>query len=188
MKGTDIVPPEPKHAAAPPSKGFETLVATHSAAIFAYLWRLLRDPADAEDCLQDTFLRAYRAYGRLDGHPSPQAWLYRIATNVARTRLKQRGREAVRTAALDPELVAAGPGPAEQAGQTALLAAVAAAVDALPPHQRAALILRQYQGLSYQQVAAVLDCTAEAARANVYQALKKLRMEVGGQKSELYDR
>src|SRR6476660_7321421 len=105
---------------------------------------MLRDYADAEDCLQDTFLRAHRAQGRLDGHPNPRAWLYRIATNVARTRLKQRGREAVRTAALDPELVAAGPGPAEQASRNALLETIAAAVDDLPHHQRAALILRQY--------------------------------------------
>jgi len=165
--------------------GFDALVNAHSAAIFAYLWRLLRDHADAEDCLQDTFLRAYRAYGRLGqaangrGHTNPRAWLYRIATNVARTRLKQRGREAVRTAALDPELVAAGPGPAEQASQDNLLAAVAAAVDALPHHQRAALILRQYQGLGYDQVAAVLQCSSEAARANVYQAMKKLKAVIG---------
>src|SRR5437899_2722789 len=84
------------------SPTFDALVNAHSAAIFAYLWRLLRDTADAEDCLQDTFLRAYRAYGRLDqaadgrGHTNPRAWLYRIATNVARTRLRQRSREAVR--------------------------------------------------------------------------------------------
>jgi len=172
---------------------FDSLVNAHSAAIFSYLWRLLRDYADAEDCLQDTFLRAYRAYGRLyaaadgrgncrgngRGHPNPRAWLYRIATNVARTRLKQRGREAVRTAALDPELVAAGPGPAEQASHNDLLASVAAAVDALPHHQRAALILRQYQGLGYDQVAAVLECSPAAARANVYQAMKKLKDVIG---------
>jgi len=167
----------------PPS--FDSLVDAHSAAIFAYLWRLLRDYADAEDCLQDTFLRAYRAYGRLGqaangrGHTNPRAWLYRIATNVARTRLKQRSREAVRTAALDPELVAAGPGPAEQASHNDLLASVAAAVDALPHHQRAALILRQYQGLGYDQVAAVLECSPESARANVYQAMQKLRAVIG---------
>src|SRR6266849_3463254 len=105
---------------------------------------MLRDAADAQDCLQDTFLRAYRAYRRLDGHSSPQAWLYRIATNSARTRLKQRTREAVRTAALDPDLVAAGPNPAEQAGRRLLLEAVAQAVEALPHQQRAALIMRKY--------------------------------------------
>jgi RNA polymerase sigma-70 factor (ECF subfamily) len=168
MKGNATVPPD-----------IETLLSAHSAAIFAYLWRLLRDADDAEDCLQDTFLRAYRAYGRLGGHSSPQAWLYRIATNVARTRLKQRAREAVRTSALDPELVAAGPGPAEQAAHSALLESVARAVDALPHQQRSAILLRQYQGLSYPQIAAVLDCSQDAARANVYQGMKKLRAVIG---------
>ena len=164
-----------------PLWGFDTLVSAHSAAIFAYLWRMLRDSADAEDCLQDTFLRAYRAYGRLNGHTNPRAWLYRIATNVARTRLKQRAREATHTVALAPDLAAAGRGPAEQASHNALLAAVAAAVEALPHHQRAALILRQYQGLDYQQVAAILECSPESARASVYQALKKLRIEMGNE-------
>ncbi len=160
---------------------FDALVNAHSGAIYGYLWRWLRDCDDAEDALQDTFLRAYRAYGRLDGHTNPRAWLYRIATNVARTRLKQRGREAMRTSPLDPELAAAGRGPAEQASRNALLRAVAAAVAALPHQQRAALILRQYQGLDYAQVAAVLACSPEAARANVYQALKKLRAEIGSE-------
>jgi RNA polymerase sigma-70 factor (ECF subfamily) len=154
---------------------FESLVNTHSAAIFAYLWRMLRDSADAEDCLQDTFLRAYRAYGRLDGHSSPQAWLYRIATNTARTRLKQRTREAVRTAALDPDLVAASPNPAEQADRRLLLEAVAQAVEALPRQQRAALILRKYQDLSYATIASALECSEAAARANVYQAQKRIK-------------
>jgi RNA polymerase sigma-70 factor, ECF subfamily len=154
---------------------FETLVTTHSARLYAYLWRLLGDPADAEDCLQDTFLRAFRAYGRAANHPNHLAWLYRIATNAARTRQKQASRAAQHTAALDPELVAAGPGVAEQVDQAHTLAAVAEAVAALPEQQRAALILRKYQALEYAEIAAILNCTAAAARANVYQALKKLR-------------
>jgi RNA polymerase sigma-70 factor (ECF subfamily) len=179
------VPDRVRPTAGLPPGGFDSLVSAHSAAIYAYLWRMLRDNADAEDCLQDTFLRAYRAFSRLGqaadgrGHTNPRAWLYRIATNVARTRLKQRTREAVRTAALDPELVAAGPGPAEQASHNALLETVAAAVDALPHHQRAALILRQYQGLSYDQIAAILECSPDSARASVYQGMRKLKAVIG---------
>lgn len=154
---------------------FETLVTAHSAPLFAYLWRLLRDPADAEDALQDTFLRAYRAYAGTVNHPNHRAWLYRIATNVARTRQKRAIRAAQHTAALDPALAAAGPGVAEQAAQAHTLAAVAAAVARLPEQQRAALLLRKYQELDYAEIAAILNCTAAAARANVYQALKKLR-------------
>jgi RNA polymerase sigma-70 factor, ECF subfamily len=166
LKGTGTVTPD-----------FESLITTHSAAIFSYLWRLLRDEADAEDCLQETYLRAWRAYPRLaaEGHSNPTAWLYRIATNTARTHMRQRARAAGRTAALDPALVADGPGTAALADQRQTLAAVAGAVEALPYQQRAALILRKYQGLSYAEVAQTLECSEAAARANVYQAVKKLR-------------
>jgi RNA polymerase sigma-70 factor (ECF subfamily) len=161
-----------RHAVLP---DFEELVTAHSGPLYAYLWRLLRNPADAEDSLQDTFLRAFRAYPRTAGHSNHRAWLYRIATNVARTRQKQAVRAAQRTVALEPELAAAGPGVPEQVAERHTLAAVSAAVAALPEQQRAALILRKYQDLEYSEIAAVLNCTEAAARANVYQALKKLR-------------
>ncbi|MCC7358609.1 MAG: RNA polymerase sigma factor [Anaerolineales bacterium] len=154
---------------------FDTLLTIHGPALHAYLWRLLRDPADAEDALQETFLRAFRAYGRAADHPNHRAWLYRIATNVARTHQKRAARAAARASALDPDLAAPGPGVAEQAAQAQTLRAVAAAVAALPQQQRAALILRKYQELDYAEIAAALACTPAAARANVYQALKKLR-------------
>src|SRR6185436_1804336 len=86
---------------------FEALVDAHSAEIFAYLWRMLRQTADAEDCLQETFLRAYRAYARLNGQANYRAWLYKIATNTARTHLKRRTRSTERTTDLDPELLRA---------------------------------------------------------------------------------
>jgi RNA polymerase sigma-70 factor (ECF subfamily) len=162
---------------------FESLIQAHSAAVFGYLWRLLRDEADAEDCLQDAFLRAFRAYPRLraGGHANPAAWLYRIATNTARTHQRQRARLASRTAALDPALVADGDGssPARLAEQRLTLEALARAVDALPHQQRAALILRKYQALSYGEIAEALECTEAAARANVYQAVRRLRREMG---------
>jgi RNA polymerase sigma-70 factor, ECF subfamily len=164
---------------------FESLIHTHGAAVFGYLWRLLRNEADAEDCLQETYLRAYRAYPRLlaRGHANLTAWLYRIATNTARTHLRQRARAAGRVTALDIERLADGHGPgvAELAERREALRAVAAAVEALPYQQRAALILRKYQALSYAEVAAALDCSEAAARANVYQALKKLRGELAGE-------
>src|SRR3970040_2327609 len=94
---------------------FEELVEEHSAAIFSYWWRLTQDQADAQDCLQETYLRAYRAYGRLDTGANRRAWLYRIATNVALTHLKRRNRESARTSALDPDLMAADPTPGDAA-------------------------------------------------------------------------
>lgn len=157
---------------------FEAIVDAHSAEIFGYLWRLALDPADAQDCLQETFLRAYQAYGRLQDTTHLRAWLYRIATNVAFTHLKRRRRDAARTLPLDPDQTADGPGPAEALARRETLRAVAAAVERLPDQQRATLILRKYQELSYGEIAATLDCTEAAARANVYQALKRLRVSL----------
>ncbi len=154
---------------------FETIVDRHSAEIFGYLWRMLRDTPDAEDCLQDTFLRAYKAYPRLQADTNHRAWLYKIATNAARTHLRQRGRFQTRVVDLDPDLYAEDASLPDRIDRRQQLIAVAQAVEALPDQQRAALIMRKYQELSYDEIAGALDCTEAAARANVYQALKKLR-------------
>lgn len=154
---------------------FEALVNAHSAEIFAYLWRMLRQTADAEDCLQETFLRAYRAYPRLNGQANYRAWLYKIATNTARTHLKRRTRSTERTTDLDPELLRVDASLTDELDRKQTLALIAQAVEALPHQQRVALIMRNYQELSYSAIAEALDCTEDAARANVYQALKKLR-------------
>jgi RNA polymerase sigma-70 factor (ECF subfamily) len=156
---------------------FEALVDAHSAEIFGYLWRMFRETTDAEDCLQETFLRAYQAFPRLRAQTNHRAWLYKIATNTARTQLKRRQRLATHSIEIDPELVPDGSSLPDELDRKQLLAAVARAVEALPYQQRAALIMRKYQELDYTEIAAVLDCTQDAARANVYQALKKLRAQ-----------
>ncbi len=156
---------------------FEALVEAHSGEIFAYLWRMLRDTADAEDCLQETFLRAYRSFSRVKAGSNYRAWLYKIATNTAHTHAKQRGRINARTIDLDPDLKSDRSSPLEHVERRETIEQVTRAVEALPHQQRAALIMRQYQELGYDDIAAALDCTEEAARANVYQALKKLRAQ-----------
>ena len=157
---------------------FESLVDAHGAELFAYLWRMTRDTPDAEDCLQETYLRAYRAYPRLDARANCRAWLYKIAANTARTHLKRRGRAQARTVDLDPDLTRGGDPIPDNVERRQALASVARVVESLPHQQRAALILRKYQELSYAAIAAALECSEAAARANVYQALRKLREEL----------
>jgi RNA polymerase sigma-70 factor (ECF subfamily) len=158
---------------------FEVLVDKHSAEIFAYIWRMLRDTPDAEDCLQETFLRAYRAYARLPIDANHRAWLYKIATNTARTQLKRRVRDQQRMIDLDPDLPSADhSSPLDRVAQREQLALIGQAVEALPYQQRAALIMKKYQELSYEAIASALNCSEDAARANVYQALKKLRAQL----------
>ncbi|MBX3045853.1 MAG: RNA polymerase sigma factor [Anaerolineales bacterium] len=155
---------------------FESLVDAHSGELFGYLWRLLGDEAEAEDCLQDTYLRAYKAYERATAD-NLRAWLYKIATNTARTRLQRNGRRDHRQTELHEQLASGEARVEAQVQQRISLAAVRAAVSGLPRQQQAALLLRKYQGLEYAEVAAALGCSEPAARAHVYQALKKLRTQ-----------
>jgi RNA polymerase sigma-70 factor (ECF subfamily) len=156
---------------------FEVLVERHSGEIFAYVWRMLRDTVDAEDCLQETFLRAFRSYGRVRAGTNYRAWLYKIATNTARSQWKRRKRNETYTIDLDPELQAGEMSVADRVEQKTLLTAVVRAVEELPDQQRAALIMRKYQELSYAEIAAALECSEAAVRANVYQAVKKLQVK-----------
>jgi RNA polymerase sigma-70 factor, ECF subfamily len=150
----------------------EALVDRHGRELHVYLWRMLQDEVEAEDCLQETFLRAFRALPRLEAGSNPRAWLYVIAANVGRTWLKKRSLEARWRAATPLENAAGGD---DEPANSLDRAHLAAAVDRLPRRQREALILRKYQGLDYATIAALQGNTPAAARANVYQALRRLR-------------
>ncbi|MDH5507769.1 MAG: RNA polymerase sigma factor [Anaerolineae bacterium] len=160
-----------------PKPPFESLVTNHSREILGYLWRILGDSGDAEDCLQDTFLRSFKAYKRLDGDANYRAWLYKIATNTAYTHLKKRNAVAMRTSDLSSDVTLDSPTISPDDENRFPLEAVKSAIDNLPNKQRSALMLRKYQELSYAEIGLALNCSEESARANVYQALKKLREE-----------
>jgi RNA polymerase sigma-70 factor (ECF subfamily) len=160
-----------------PAASFSLLAERRRPEILAYLVRMLGNRDDAEDACQETFLRAHAAFGRLGDDANTRAWLYRIATNTALNLARGRARRTSRLVATDPDTLvgALGTGAEERAD----LRAVGRAVAALPPRQRAALMLRCYQGLDYAEIAASVGGTAEAARANVYQAVRKLRAALG---------
>ena len=143
---------------------FEDLVEAHGREIFAYALRLTGDRDEADDLFQETFLAAFRAFAKArDEHL--RAWLYRIATNKAIDARRRRRRPL----SLD-DLELAAP---ERDGVTT--ADVAAAIGALPPHERAAFVLRRVQDLPYDEVARALECSEEAARKRVSEATKKVK-------------
>jgi RNA polymerase sigma-70 factor (ECF subfamily) len=143
---------------------FEDLVEAHGREIFAYALRLTGDRDAADDLFQETFLAAFRAFGRARDD-NLRAWLYRIATNKA-TDARRRDARTVRLG--DLALVA----PARDGVTPADLAA---AIRALPAHERAAFVLRRVQDLPYDEVARVLECSEEAARKRVSEATKKVK-------------
>ena len=158
----------------PTKPPFNQLVEAHSREIFHYLFRMLGGAQAAEDALQDAFVRALRAYDRLDEAANTRAWLYRIAGNVALTQLKSDHRFH-NHAQLGEALVDRSPSVVEQVETREQSRELLETIQRLPHQQREALILRKYQELSYAEIGLALECSPEAARANVYQALKKLR-------------
>jgi RNA polymerase sigma-70 factor, ECF subfamily len=143
---------------------FGDLLERHEREIFAYALRLCGDRDEADDIYQETFLAAFR------GWPPPRrgqerAWLYRIATNKVIDRARKRKR-LVRMS----DLRLAAP---ERDGTS--MVDLETAIRVLPAGQRAAFVLRKVEGQSYADIARVLECTEEAARSRVAEALKKVR-------------
>lgn len=158
---------------------FETMLNQFGPEIFAFLWRVVGDGPEAEDCLQDTFLRAYKADPGLEEIENHRAWLYSIAANVARTHLRRRSNHAVRNVVLDEQRSDDGGSVEAIVEGRQDLDRLRQAMLALPHKQRAALMLRKYHGLGYAEIADTLGGSQEAARANVYQGLKRLRTMLG---------
>ena len=162
----------------PAPASLATLSERHRPEIVRYLTRLLGDRDEAEDVCQEVFLRAHRAFARLAPDSNCRAWLYRIATNSGLNAARQRARRLARAADVELDGLPGDSGASPE--RRVQLRAVATAVETLPPRQRAALVLRQFQGLGYAEIAATLGGNEAAARANVYQALKRLRAALGG--------
>jgi len=164
---------------------FVEVITQHQKAIYGYLLSFTRNPHDAQDLFQDTFLRAYRAYAALPIDANLRAWLMRIAVNLSKNYVRARQRQS-RVLVDGGELQSADDSGQSQAipdtentmisRQTAQI--LLASIELLPFRQRTALVQRQFEGLDYQAIAANLGCSQESARAHVYQALRKLRLSL----------
>jgi RNA polymerase sigma factor (sigma-70 family) len=129
-------------------------------------------PHEADDCLQETLIAALRAYPRLREGSNVRAWLFTIARNKALDEHRSRARR---------------PAPVAEASESRNAVAVAdepdeelwSAVRSLPTKQRAAVVLRFVNDFSHRDVAAVLDCSEDAARRSLHEGLTRLRREIG---------
>jgi RNA polymerase sigma factor (sigma-70 family) len=128
---------------------------------------------------QETWLRAYRAYPRLRHDDNVRAWLYAIATNLCRNWARDRARQARVIVPLADQRVEGSPGAASHRSDDGDAAYAALhmreLIAALPSRQRQALHLRYSAGLDYAAIALTMNCSEESARANVSQAVRKLR-------------
>lgn len=155
-------------------EAFAEIVRRHQSFVYGAVLRVVRNPAIAEDLSQETFIRAFRGLGDFRGDSQVRSWLYRIATNLALnavTRRKEFPSEDI------PEEVAPA-GPESQAETAAMGSAMREAIEALPPDLARPLMLREYDGLSYEEIAATLELPLNTVRTRIFRARRALRDEL----------
>lgn len=153
-----------------PARGFEAFYRQHERAIFGYLWRMTGDEQTANDLTQETFFRAWRQFQKLLGYERPEAWLFRVASNLALNERRHQ-RVAGPAASLHDAQRADGDHAAQFAERTALANALAG----LPAQQRAAFILREIYGQSCDEIAETLGLSRAAAKMTLSRARARLR-------------
>src|SRR5690242_7125494 len=163
---------------------FNQLVLRWERPIYALAYRVIGREEDARDVCQETFLRAFRALGGFKGQAKFSSWLYRITLNLCRDWMRRERRQPLAQAPEGVDLV-------ELAGETepsesieALVArkeigaAVAKAMALLPEEQRTAIVLKEYHGMTFQEIANTLDCPLSTVKTRLYQGLSVLRRQL----------
>jgi RNA polymerase sigma-70 factor (ECF subfamily) len=166
---------------------FECLIKHYQGRIYSYIARMLRDPADAEDLAQETFVRAYQALPHFRGDASFQTWLYRIAANLTIDASRRRLRREGNTLSLDEprededSMLSRDPvdsssrTPVEEVEAGDVRREVWAAISELSPKLRPVVILYDLQGLSYEEIATILGCPLGTVKSRLFNARCQLR-------------
>jgi RNA polymerase sigma-70 factor, ECF subfamily len=163
---------------------FNELIRRWERPIYALAYRQIGREEDARDVCQETFLRAYRALKGFRGQAKFSSWLYRIAINLCRDWMRRERRTPVMQAPEDVDLMdlAAAREPAEsiedRITRNDLSRAVERAMAVLPDEQRAAIVLKEYHGLTFQEIADLVGCPLSTVKTRLYQGLTVLRREL----------
>ena len=162
---------------------FRELFRRFSGLVYNLAWRMAGDHEEARDLSQEVFLRVYRHLGRFGGRSTLKTWIYRVTVNHCRSRL---GRKRLPLAADAEERVAAAVDPAPSPEQVAVARLTAgrlqSALLALPPAFREAVVLRDVEGLSYEEIAAVLRVPLGTVRSRIARGRAELRELLEGRR------
>ena len=164
------------------SSAFDPLVARWEDKIRGAAFRILGSEEEARDVAQEAFLRAYRGLAAFKQEARFSSWLYQITINLCRDRLRRhRGRTLVSLETLEeggPHMVEMGPGAHELLQQRDLARAVRRAISELPDEQREVVILKEYQGLTFLEIAQALDVPVSTVKTRLYRGFGRLRLRL----------
>jgi RNA polymerase sigma-70 factor (ECF subfamily) len=163
--------------------GFRVLVERHGRTIFRLAYRMTGNEQDAEDLVQETFLRAAKQLDRFDGRSSFGTWLYRIASNCSVDLLRSRKVREQRTVSIhedtqsDPmeRFAANSPSPEQLSFSSEINKLLGPAMHQLTHQERTAFVLRHFEGLGIEEISRVLNVRPNAAKHSVFRAVQKLR-------------
>jgi RNA polymerase sigma-70 factor, ECF subfamily len=164
------------------SEAFRSLVDRHSRAVYRLAHRMTGNPHDAEDVVQETFLRAYRQLGRFESRANFGTWLHRIAVNCSIDLIRSRRHQESGTDAADLEHIEGAaedrvdPSPERLMLSTEVQARVSAAMASLSDMERSAFVLRHFEGQSIDEISRALGLKANAAKHSVFRAVRKMRL------------
>jgi len=172
-----------RRAQAGNDEAFEELVRRYERKVYNIAYRMMGNPADANEALQDAFLRAYRFLKRFQFKSSFYTWLYRIATNVCLTKLRKRKSPVVMSldepVGTDGELALEVPdhkyNPETMYRQREIREAIKEAVDELPPDYRSVVVLRDLEGLTNEEVSTILNLSVPAVKSRLHRGRLALR-------------
>jgi len=159
-------------------RAFDLLVLKYQQKVASLIGRYIRDPAEVMDVTQDAFLKAYRALGGFRGESAFYTWLYRIAVNTVKNHLVAQGRRPPGDD-VDAELaeqmdlggrLREGATPERHLLTEEIAHTVQAALDALPEDLRTAIVLRELEGMSYEEIATAMDCPIGTVRSRIFRA------------------
>jgi RNA polymerase sigma-70 factor (ECF subfamily) len=161
---------------------FQSLVEQHSRDVFRLAFRITRNEMDAEDAVQETFLKAYQKLGGFDGRSSFGTWLYRITANTSIDVLRRRRREEGRSDSLDDEaaapsrrLATENPSPDRLLFSTEVQSRLRIALDELTEMERAAFAMRHFENFPLAEISQILGLKESATKQAVFRAVKKVR-------------
>ncbi|MFN0314841.1 MAG: RNA polymerase sigma factor RpoE [Burkholderiales bacterium] len=162
---------------------FELLVAKYQRKLARLLSRFVRDPAEVEDVAQEAFIKAYRALPSFRGESAFYTWLYRIGINTAKNYLMSLGRRAPTTTEFDSEdaegfedagLLREVNTPESELLTKEIATTVNRTMDALPEELRTAIVLREIEGLSYEEIAQAMNCPIGTVRSRIFRARESI--------------